>query len=1074
MKGKLKESGAEERQPLIHENIRLNIRDHHDQRRQSSRLQWAEASWFRWWYIISWRWLNPLLSLGYKTTITDYDLDELPETDKCSALYNVIKDAKWNQSTTFQIFLAALWRRCINVACIRLPLMIVTIAQPLLLYQLVSDIQQHQSMPTRSSGSRTYGYFCAIGLFACAILQVLIMHQYYFLSTRLDLTIRSLLLSTIFKRLLSINTAALRQITSNYVISIVTNDVAKFEEFFKFIAYVVEGPIEAGINFGLLCWINGFWPTLCGYIIFILLIPLQMLLSRLFGRCRAAVVTHTDQRIRAFEELTSGCQIIKIYNWEKYMETRVHRIRQLELACIRRASLLRAVNMGLFFASMPLIGFATYAGAWFVGQPMEVVAIFITLAFYTQMRFPVMYSLPLAIEKLSEVRLAWQRIDRFIKLTINKERRDWHTNAKDDFQQKGAITMRDASFSWNGHDDCLVSINIDVEPGTFVGVTGVVGSGKSSLFAAILGEMIQTAGEMNVGDSTFSYATQSAWIFADTLRANILFRKPYEEQRYMDVVRACCLDIDLEVLKPHRDLTMIGERGVNLSGGQRARVSLARALYADADIYLLDNPLAAVDPIVAKRIFKQCFAPHGLLHSKTRLLITSQTPLLLDLQQRIFLAHGRVDAQQPLDTFKMVDEKVEGNSRQLEEDTPISSSMLDIGQPYDAAQSIIVNETSKSRNVSCSLWYSLFTAPPWGSFGLYFIIFLILVGQILHDGTNVWLSQSSYLSKKAYYHGPIGIIIYFVLTVATLIVAVGRSSYFFNHILNGSDRFHSKMLSGLLYTSMRFFESNPSGRILNRASKDQQVIDEILPTTLFDAIQLLMMTVGSIFVIITINPWMICLCIVLLPVFYMLCRYYLRSSQQLKRLESTTRSSIYEIVASSLDGLATIRGFKVEDDIIHSFMTLVDANTRPYLYMAGASRWCSCRLDLMATLFSFFPAIYAIVSRGTTNPVLVALSLLYSINITIWFQRGVRQLTEAQNFMTSAERLHEYARLPQEEDNGGSKGQIRTPPDWPDRGSIAFRNYSLSYRSNLEPTLKNINLEIKPGEKVGIIGRTGE
>ncbi|CAF5115773.1 unnamed protein product, partial [Rotaria sp. Silwood1] len=261
------------------------------------------------------------------------------------------------------------------------------------------------------------------------------------------------------------------------------------------------------------------------------------------------------------------------------------------------------------------------------------------------MRGPIVHGFPKAIEKLSQLRPAWQRIDRLIQLLINEGKRTLHTSDNNHYQQKGAITMRNASFSWNGHDDCLSSLNIDIVPGTFVGIVGVVGSGKSSLFAAILGEMIQTQGEVHINDSSFAYAPQCPWIFSDTLRANILFEKPYDEQRYMSVLCACCLDIDLTMLGPRGDLTIIGEKGVNLSGGQKVRVSLARALYADADIYLLDDPLAALDRIVGKRIYDQCIGPNSLLKNKTRLLITHQTQLLTDIHQTIILAHGRIESQ---------------------------------------------------------------------------------------------------------------------------------------------------------------------------------------------------------------------------------------------------------------------------------------------------------------------------------------------------------------------------------------------------------------------------------------------
>ncbi|CAF3726496.1 unnamed protein product [Rotaria sp. Silwood1] len=783
-------------------------------------------------------------------------------------------------------------------------------------------------------------------------------------------------------------------------------------------------------------------------------------------------MTYTSQRLQAFEELTDGCQTIKMNNWEKYIEMRISRIRELELSAIRRASVLRAINLTIFFAVMPLIGFSAYAGAWFTGSQLKAVDILIALGFFSQMRGPVLLSFPAAIEKLSQLRLAWQRIDKLIQLLIKEGEQTLHTSDNNNYQQKGAITMRNASFSWNGHDDCLSSLNIDIAPGILVGITGVVGSGKSSLFAAILGEMIQTQGEVNINNSSFAYAPQSPWIFSDTLRANILFEKPYDEQRYMNVLHACCLDIDLTMLGPREDLTIIGEKGVNLSGGQKARVSLARSLYADVDIYLLDDPLAALDCIVAKRIYDQCIGPKSLLKNKTRLLITHQTQFLTDIHQTIILAHGHIELQGNCYVAKTESEEIDQKNERIEEETAISPDMLEIGQRSITSESIIVDETSKIHNISYSLWYSLFTAPPLGLFGLFIMIILVVLGEILYDGTYLWLAQWSQRSENNHDQRSVGIK-YFLFIMVTLIAAVGRSNFFFYQILNGSNYFHNRMLSGLLYTSMRFFESNPSGRILNRVTKDQQVMDEILPATLFEAIQLAMMTVGSLIIIIIINPWVIIVLIPLGIVCWLLCRYYLRSSQQLQRMESVSRSPVFGSFVSSINGLATIRAFKVQNDMIRFFMNLVDANALLYLYKEGAARWFCCRIDIMTTLLTLFAAIFAVVSQDKVNPALLTLSLLYSISLNSWLQFSTRRFTEAQNLMTSAERIDEYACLLQEEDNGGSKRLIRTPADWPGRGAIEFQNYSLRYQSNPNPTLKNINLAIKPCEKVGIIGRTG-
>ena len=1061
------EKDADEHQPLVDEQ-RSSCANIAHRQRPTSRLAWAEASWTRWLYLISWRWINPLLSLGYTRTLTDDDLDDLPHAMKCSTLYEKIKDPKWSQETTFSIFARVFWKRCVLVASLRLPLMFVNIAQPLLLHQLVLFIQDYQSSKATSSVSPNSGYVYAIALFASTLLQVLIFNQYYFLSARLDLSIRSLLLSTIYTRLLSINTAVLRQTTTNHVINIVTNDVAKFEVFFKHVAYLCEGPLKAGIIFTILCWLIGPWATLFGYSLFVLLIPLQIILGRQFHEYRQSIVTYTDQRIHAFAELINGCQVIKLFNWEKYMKKRVSRIRQLELDGIRRISLLRALNMGLFFASVPLMGCCTYAGASFIRRPLKAVEIFTALVFYGQMRVTIMYSVPLAIEKLTEIRPAWQRINTFIQMTMAHELAVLRQPSNDVGERKGAIKMRGASFSWDGDHNCLLSLDMDVEPGTFVGVAGVYGSGKSSLFAAILGEMIQTEGQIDKNKSSFSYAAQTAWIFADTLRANILLGKPFDEQRYWMILRACCLDVDFAVLGPSGDLTMISEKGASLSGGQRARVSLARALYAEADVYLLDDPLAAVDRFVAKQIYDRCIGPNGLLKDKTRLLITHQTVFLAEAHQTVFLAGGCIQAS------GRVDDQVDDIDIERDEEAPAPSTMLGMAQLSVQHPSIIADESPPSHpTVNYSLWYTLFTAPPMGAFGLFLVFTLLVISEILYDGANLWLSHLPQTPTNDQYHRSIGIAIYSFLAMSTLIVAVSGSSYYFYQILNGSHCLHGRMLSGLLHTSMRFFESNPSGRILNRVSKDQQVIDEVLPATLLDALQLLIMTVASLIIIVAINPWMILPLIPLAPAVWMVCRYYLRASQQLKRLESVTRSPIYGHFATSLDGLLTIRAFNVENTLIDSFMSIVDANTRPYLHMLGASRWFNCRLDLMVTLLSLIPALIAVVSRDDANPTLLTLSLVYSIGMIVRFQYGAFQLTEALNLMNSAERVDEYARLPLEEDNGGSKRLIKTPPDWPDRGTIEFRNYSLRYRRNLEPALKTINVRIESGEKVGIIGRTG-
>ncbi|CAF4945301.1 unnamed protein product [Rotaria sp. Silwood1] len=294
--------------------------------------------------------------------------------------------------------------------------------------------------------------------------------------------------------------------------------------------------------------------------------------------------------------------------------------------------------------------------------------------------------------------------------------------------------MSNVSFSWQNDISCLSSLNVSIEKGTFVGIVGPVGCGKSSFLAAILGEMNLIEGQVNTHHSSFSYAAQSPWVFSDTFRNNILLNRPYDEQRYRDVIDACCLDVDLSRLGSCGDLTIMGDNGVNLSGGQKARVGLARALYADADIYLLDDPLSAVDRTVVKYIYERCIGPNGILRDKTRLLVTHQTQFLFEADQIIFLSHGQIDKEGRLDkdfTRQNVCDKKQ---------TSTLVAMLEDNPPESDDQSAITDEISVNDRSNWSLYYNLFTASPSGTCGFCLLLVLLLLGEIFNDSANYWLS----------------------------------------------------------------------------------------------------------------------------------------------------------------------------------------------------------------------------------------------------------------------------------------------------------------------------------------------
>ena len=348
--------------------------DGNKEARQSSRLAWSEASFFRWWRVLCWSWLNPILALGRQRTLTDRDLDDLTSEHCCSTLLDMLNQHDWTSNSAWKILFRVFGKRCLCIGLLLLPRMVVRIIQALFLRQIVKMIGN----TTVYSSSGTLGYIYVVCLSVCMIVQLIIHHQFMFRSARVSLTIRTALSSIIYKRLLSTRQGAFQQTTVAQTINLVAHDTAKFEEFTALMHYLWQAPFEALVIFFLLWWIIGPLPVCVGYVVLLLLIPLQVVMSRLFGRYSMATRQLADKRVHAFNELIHGYHIVKLYNWEEPMKERVLRLRQSEFDSIRRASRLRATNTGLFFASVPLMALGTFGSAWLMGSPLTVADIFTT------------------------------------------------------------------------------------------------------------------------------------------------------------------------------------------------------------------------------------------------------------------------------------------------------------------------------------------------------------------------------------------------------------------------------------------------------------------------------------------------------------------------------------------------------------------------------------------------------------------------------------------------------------------------------------------------------------------------
>ncbi|UJR07994.1 hypothetical protein I4U23_012273 [Adineta vaga] len=1028
--------------------------------RKPCRLDWAESSCLRWIYVVFWWWLNPILKISSQRQLTDDDLFDLSSNDDCSCLLNKLEivwnkyENRYQQINTWKIIAKTFWKDTLQTGLILFPYFLAKVAQPLLLKGIINNIND-SNVPSYVS------YLYAIGLGLVKTFLVLLHHQFFFRTTRIGMQIRISLAALIYKRLLSLSTNAIQTMTTGQLVNLISNDVSKFEILYVYIHFFWAGPLLALVVFGFI-WNEIGIPTLFGYTILLLQIPLQSYFSKKFRLYRKNTIQWTDERVKLTNEMLTASQMVKMYRWEEALENTIINIRKKEFQSIRKANRIRAINMAIHFFSSSLVSLTTFAGSWLMGQTLSNANIFTVLSFFGIMRDPLTIGFPYAIETLSECAVASERINQFINLSkqvsVHEQSKDGHRG----------IRINKASFTWNSCQiSQLIDINLNVNPGSFVGIIGPIGSGKSSLLAAILGEMSLVKGQRNV-NGKIAYVSQTPWIFAGTIRENILFHQQYNKDKYERVLKACCLLSDLQTF-PASDATILGEKGINLSGGQKTRLSLARALYIDADIYLFDDPLAAVDSIVARAIFEQCFSHNSILIGKTRVLVTHQIQFLSEFDHCILLDHGQIEKQGSFNEFFNIDTIKQTHQKQNDLNTNHENHIAIDRSSIVDKNSIVKEEISLNGTVNGYVWLKLLTSS-YGWMGLIFLIIFMLLGQSLYDATNKWLSVWSSTSgdeqRKIHY-----LYIYLGLAISTCIIALFRADAFFHIVLRGASVFHENMLKGVLYSSMRFYESNPVGRILNRISKDQQVLDELLPVAFFDAIQSLFMVLGSIVIIATANPWILLILLIIIPTFVWLRRIYLRISREVKRLDSITRSPIYALFSSSLNGLMTIRAFQVEEHFLHSFMDQINANTRALFIFICSSRWFALRLDLLTCFLTFFIAILSVILRKSIDPSSLALGLVYVINLSELFQWGVRQSAETENFMISAERINEYSYLPPE--SGFYEEETEPPLNWPTKGNIELKDFQLRYRPELEPVLKDINLKIESRHRIGIIGRTG-
>lgn len=1031
------------------------------------------------------------------------------------------------------------------------------------------------------------GYVLAVVLWLSLVLRSFVENHYFYNVTRISMQVRTAITGLVYNKSLRLSPSAKTGTTSGQIVNLMQLDATKISVLMMQLHFMWSGIFQIlGYLAQLFYYIGP--SALAGVALMPLIVVFQGKLMVKLGALRKKQMQGTDERVKQTNEIIQGVRAIKMYSWESNFAERINHWRETaELSIIARAAIIGALNFTVIVVAPTIILVITFLFYTAVqGESMKGSIVFTVVTVFERLRFPILMY-PQVIAQFVDAKVAMKRLTDFMGLpevegrpTENlefaddeEERKESGEDGEAEKQQKeqAVVHLDKCSFAWSSDTPALMDVSLRVGTGKLVAIVGSVGVGKSALVSAILSELNRISGEMCV-KGKIAYVAQQAWILNAAVRDNILFGHPLEEERYQKVLEVCSLSKDMEVL-PDGDLTEIGERGINLSGGQKQRVSIARATYSDADIYILDDPLSALDAEVSRKVFDECIT--GALANKTRIMVTNQlhfvsradlvvvvdtkkvprsiVPAMRALTQLGAQLSNKKDASTPppaastrsVSLNASSSALITNNAAKSEDPSTASSNQNEdivsvgyikemgsyndlVGKGLDFAQlvkkhggdshssddssdnnsaapkkdekteqkgpTVLVKSgtkaqlnkavtvkgkhglvTEEERNtgaVDAKVYVSYFAAA--ASPGLVaFMIFCNILLQANGFISSFWISYWSKEDSKGTSR-PVG---FFIGIYAGLAVVYGIVSFFrmwslTDLTLLASRQMHKRLMASILNAPTSFFDTTPSGRIVARFSKDMGEIDVNLTQTMNMTLNSVLSVVTSLVVIIAVTPLFASLVLPLLYIYFKIMNFYRNSAREIKRLDSTTRSPVYAHFGATLGGLSTIRAYNVQQRFVGINEQFNDRNNRANYALRLAERWLTIRLEMVGNLVILGAAIFAVISRSSIDSGLAGLSLTYAISVTIMLSWAVRCIAELENQMNAVERvLHYTNNIPQE--RARTIEATRPREDWPKNGEIEFDKLKLRYRPELDLVLKGVSLNIRPREKVGVVGRTG-
>ncbi|KAF9909224.1 hypothetical protein EC991_008985 [Linnemannia zychae] len=1102
---------------------------------------------------LTFHYMQSIISLGYKQPLTIDNINILPKEALTQHGYkqlspqwearknavqaaNLSADAEHQQSPSLmRVIGKTFWKPFTLMISLQLTASSLQFLLPVLIQQIMLYIESEDNEIPKERG-----IILALGLLLVNVSVSLMKNQVFKQESEAGLEIRNALVSMIYRKALVLSPGSRKGSSAGAITNHMSNDAEKWTKEIIWVIGWITVPFEILVAIAMLYNIIG-WSVFCGLAVIVLITPTQKWVGEFFDKTRDDKAAAMDSRVALMSEVLSNIKTIKLYGYESGLKTKVESFRNKEIALLRKSGLVMSflsivfTCLPLFIAFVSFAVFATVGGPNFTPGVMNAQVVFVSLSLFGLLHHPIA-SMSNVTESTVSLRVSTRRIQKFLL----KEELDPSAVSRDPNLPKDpktpVIQIEDATFAWasenpsvaakDDSDDedeedeenettallaadraetsapALVDINFAIARGQLTAVVGRVGQGKSSLLSAIIGDMYKRKGSVKVYGS-IALVSQQAWICNATVRDNIVFGKAFDQEKYDGILFASGLLPDLEILAAG-DMTEIGERGINLSGGQKQRVSLARAAYQDADVYLMDDPLSAVDAHVDQHLWEHLIGPKGLLKNKTRLLVTHGIHHLEHVDHILVVKNGKITESghykhliaakntfhQLIKDFSVSHRKKNRKASTTGDavaDAVGASSSPSSGSDDDETGTVVAahednkkddeeadgelvkDEEAHSGIVGWETFRVYCEAMSWELFVAMLLVFVIW--EVLQLSVPLWLEHWTSVMDTTTHSVAYYLIIYGCLVLIYITIDVWLTYIcFVVACVRASVILHENVLARVFRLPMAFFDVTPQGRILNRFSSDISGIDDMVPESFICLLTCISNFIGALMILTFATPAFVFVLPLVGLVYTILQKYYIRTSSMLRRLDSVTKSPMYQHFSESLNGLSSIRAMNIKDRFIAENAVKSDKAATALYASWMTNRWLNIRLEVLTASASFVAALLAVLNKGSITPSMAGLALSSTTSLAynvIWTLRSYCDLCSD---LIAVERVHEYSNKRTE---APASTGVRLPEHWPQHGRIVFKNYSTRYREGLDLVLKDVSFEVQPMEKVGIVGRTG-